>query len=69
MTIGGIDSGLRRNDGWGGRNDDWGIDSGLRRNDGWGIDSGLRRNDGLGVQIPGWAGMTVWGDRFRVGPE
>ena len=34
-----LDSGLRRNDGWG-QNDGWG------RNDGWGWNDGWGRNDG-----------------------
>ena len=52
-----IDSGLRRNDGWGSRNDGWGS-----RNDGWGSrnDGWGGRNDGWGSRDDGWgAGMTV----------
>ena len=35
----GLDTGLRRHDGYG-------LDTGLRRHDGCGLDTGLRRHDG-----------------------
>ena len=49
-----VDSGFRRNDGWGSRNDGKiGMTGKSQR-----VDSGLRRNDGWGSRNDGKIGMT-----------